>query len=367
MDNRTSYDSRIDLVRFFAFFLVFFTHFVNKGGNALPESDDLWWSAPVLQRLADFGGQGVPIFFALTGFLLGRLLIKEYSTHGSIKVRYFYLRRIYRIWPLYFLFVILCLLANPFANGTPAVNLIELPYLLTFTYNWGQIYGSLPGSMATITWSVSVEEQIYFIFPLLLVISKRPRFRIVAIGLVLSGLLTLIMADTQLLPGAARQTTAYLLPVGVGLFCAIYEGALRKNLTRGNVFTLIALLYSIIYPSMFKIISGTSLSNTLTMILTSLLFPAILHLSDKFMRRNSFPLMILARIGRISYGCYLYHWAVWTVMTGKEILYSPSEGFSIIGVIVAFCVTVIISEISYRYFESYFLKRRKSFQRVVAP
>lgn len=94
MDRSNSYDVRIDVVRFFAFFLVFFTHFVNQGGNAVSESTKAWWNHEFIQHIADFGGQGVPIFFALTGFLLGRLLIRESEEHGSISVSNFYLRRI---------------------------------------------------------------------------------------------------------------------------------------------------------------------------------------------------------------------------------------------------------------------------------
>ncbi len=62
---------------------------------------------------------------------------------------------------------------NLFAYSPTLVSK-EIPYLATFTYNWGQIFGEVPGTMATITWSISVEEQIYLIFPILLIYLVSP-------------------------------------------------------------------------------------------------------------------------------------------------------------------------------------------------
>lgn len=367
MTSDKSYDVKIDVVRFCAFFLVFFTHFVNSGGNALSETTMAWWNQDPIQRFADFGGQGVPIFFALTGFLLGRLMLRESKLFSTISISKFYARRILRIWPLYFLFIAICFAANPFASGTPAINSSEIPFLITFTYNWGQIYSSLPGSMATITWSISVEEQIYLIFPLLFSLTRKPKFKFVTFLFILLGILTLLLVDFGFLPSAERQTTSYLLPVGVGLFVAIYESTFRKHLIRKSWLTFVVTFFVIAYPWLFREFSSVGMKSTTCMTLTSLYFVALLHLCDRFINQDIALARTIGRIGRISYGCYLYHWAVWTVMTGKEILYTPTSGFSLLGVVVALALTITISEISYRYFESWFLQKRKLYQRVVSP
>ena len=72
-------------------------------------------------------------------------------------------------------------------------------------------------------------------------------------------------------------------------------------------------------------------------------------------------------VGRRSYGCYLFHWSVWTVMVGRDLFSSKTEGFSVIGVFIAFAITVGVSAGSYRFFETPFLRYRKRFQRVVSP
>ena len=74
-----SYEPALDIVRFFAFFAVFFTHFVNRGGNAIEVDSGQWWNTDFIQRIAAFGGQGVTLFFGLTGFLLGRILIRDFK------------------------------------------------------------------------------------------------------------------------------------------------------------------------------------------------------------------------------------------------------------------------------------------------
>lgn len=360
---RSEYDRSIDFVRFVAFFLVFYTHFINRGGNSIPANTDAWWNNPLIQLLAHFGGQGVPVFFFLTGFLLGRLLYKEYLETHRISIKSFFIRRMLRIWPLYFLFIALCSFANLFAS-TPTLNAQEIPYLFTFSYNWGQIFASLPGSMASITWSISVEEQIYLLLPLLLLFIPTKRFGLVITLFLSVGIFTTVSADFGLPLNTARNTFAYLLPVGFGLLLATHEESLRMRMPRGKFLRLLAISLFILYPITFSYITSYSL---LTFCLTPLWGFSVLILADQYIDFSSLFGKISSRIGRISYGCYLYHWAIWTVIVGRNILSDRQRGISFWGVIVCFVITVIVSELSYRYLETPFLRLRKRFQVVPSP
>ena len=359
-----SYDPSLDLIRFFAFFLVFFTHFINRGGNAIQVNEGQWWANQVIQRIADFGGQGVTLFFGLTGFLLGRLLIREFKDNGTISVKSFYFRRILRIWPLYFAFIILCGGFNLVANS-PTLTTSELPYLATFTYNWGQIFGNIPGTMATITWSISVEEQIYLFFPLLFLFFVKSSAQRYAWILTFAGLFNVVACLYLWKLNADRFTPAFLLPVGIGLLTAHHEenfSQSKKALWKPSLLVSLILAYIFMFrdiPSNLKVIGYCG---------SALLLPGLLYVVRSFnnVEENIFT-RVAFFIGRRSYGCYLFHWMIWTIMVGRHIFSTDSGGFSIIGVVVGFFATVVISTISYRFFETPFLTFRKRFQRVLSP
>lgn len=361
-----SYDPAIDFIRFIAFFLVFFTHFINRGGNAIQVDTGQWWNNQFIQRIADFGGQGVTLFFGLTGFLLGRLLIRELEENNSVSIKSFYLRRILRIWPLYFAFIIFCGVMNFFAHSPTLVSK-EIPYLTTFTYNWGQIFGEVPGTMATITWSISVEEQIYLIFPILFLLLARKTATRYALILMISGLISILgcLYIWNITPD--RFTPAFLLPVGVGLLTARFEGKFQ-NLSLKLWKRLFVLILIATYVLFFRNIAALDNFRFLTFIGSATLLPALLFAFRSFIAKSDSRLIQGAiYIGRRSYGCYLFHWAVWTVMVGRNLFSSETGGFSVLGVLVGFAITVCVSAISYRFFETPFLRYRKRFQRVLSP
>ncbi len=362
----TSYEPALDIIRFFAFFAVFFTHFINEGGNAIQVDSDQWWNTDFIQGIAAFGGQGVTLFFGLTGFLLGRVLIKEFQIKGKVSIRMFYFRRVLRIWPLYFGFLILCVFLNRFANS-PTITPQEIPYLLTFTYNWGQIYAGLPGTMATITWSISVEEQIYLIFPILFLLLVKKNAKNLSILLMVLGSFSIFLSLYHLNISAERFTPAFLLPVGVGLFCAVHEDKIR-NAKPSKVNTSLVLVTLLAYIWIFHMMDSTQELRFFSYVASASVLPCALYIT-RGIQLNSLSILsrLLSYVGRRSYGCYLFHWSVWTVMVGKGIGFEKSEGFSIPGVLIGMLATVLISSLSYRYFELPFLRLRKRFQQVESP
>ena len=361
-----TYDPAIDFIRFIAFFLVFFTHFINRGGNAIEVDTGQWWNNQFVQRIADFGGQGVTLFFGLTGFLLGRLLIRELKENNSISIKSFYLRRILRIWPLYFAFIIFCGVMNLFANSPTLVSK-EIPYLATFTYNWGQIFGDVPGTMATITWSISLEEQIYLIFPILfLLLVKRTSTKYAAL-LITSGFISVLGCLYIWDINPDRFTPAFLLPVGIGLLTARFEEKF-KDLSPKIWKQFLMLILLAIYVLLFRSLTESNSLKFLTFVGSALLLPGLLFVCRRFVAESGSRLTQGAiYVGRRSYGCYLFHWAVWTVMVGRNLFSSQTGGFSVLGVVVGFAITIGVSAISYRFFETPFLMYRKRFQKVISP
>ncbi|MCT2085762.1 acyltransferase [Microbacterium enclense] len=109
------------------------------------------------------GGFGVTIFFGISGFLITTLLLREEDRHGRVSLRNFYVRRVFRILPLYFLALALTIvLVLGLGLGEGGADFLErLPLLATFN---GEFAGS--GTFSH-SWSLGIEEKFYIIWPLL--------------------------------------------------------------------------------------------------------------------------------------------------------------------------------------------------------
>jgi peptidoglycan/LPS O-acetylase OafA/YrhL len=260
----------------------------------------------------------------------------------------------------------MCAVLNIFSNS-PTLAISELPYLATFTYNWGQIYGNIPGTMATITWSISVEEQIYLLFPVLFLLMAKKSATRYAIFLIIAGFASVLSCIYIFEISADRFTPAFLLPVGVGLLTARYED---KYFIRPKALwnSLLIILLLILYILTFRDIVSSSIFQSISYIGSAFLLPALLLICRSLIGKNqNWAIKLAVYIGRRSYGCYLFHWAIWTVMVGRNIFSTESGGFSVIGVLVGFATTLLVSSFSYKYFETPFLRFRKRFQKVVSP
>lgn len=139
----------IDGLRLLAFLLVFFRHFN-------------FFTVPVLH---EYGWIGVEFFFLISGFLITRLLVTEFNTTGVIDKRKFFMRRILRIWPLYFFYLFLVLFLSIIYPGYP-VSVPRLAGNLLFADNWISALKNYNPNFASFhLWSISLEEQFYFVLP----------------------------------------------------------------------------------------------------------------------------------------------------------------------------------------------------------
>ncbi|CAN7238822.1 acyltransferase [Trinickia sp. LjRoot230] len=124
---------------------------------------------PIVQYpFTHFGREGVNLFFTLSGFLVGGLLLRQYADTGTVDVRRFIIRRIFKIWPAYYVLIVFHLLAGRHAPSTFAVqNLTHLQNYL--------------GTSISQTWSLAVEEHFYLLLPALLLLFAHWRLRANAI------------------------------------------------------------------------------------------------------------------------------------------------------------------------------------------
>ncbi|MGC0225955.1 acyltransferase family protein [Pseudooceanicola nitratireducens] len=336
----------LDGLRFFCIAAVLFHH--------MPGAHELGERYPFLSR----GFLGVDFFFVLSGFLITSLLLREKERTGRISLRGFYWRRALRILPLYLLVVTVMVVVFAGIKADPLAREIW-PYYYVFLANF------LTGDIANLgpMWSLSVEEQYYTLWPLLVVLLPA-RLLLPAVG----ALVVLIMAgvlDVFGIPAPrfehlkiAIQAGYVAILLGSGLAIVLHSRIGFDWLTpwlgrTWSVLPLVALLVVLllILPKNLAGWPQFALHVTMALILGALVMRED-HIAMPLLRFRP-----IARIGEVSYGVYLLHLLALHVATESlSYLGQPGDGFVHIGLYLA--LSWILAEISFRSFERYFLSLR---------
>ena len=185
------YFKNLDSIRFIAAMMVFLDHGVKPAYQYLGLDGTLLFK--VFTTISS-GGIGVTIFFVLSGFLISYLLISEHEVSGKIALKNFYVRRILRIWPLYYAVVIFSFFLYPFMKSLIGMTdhfQSNVLYYLTFLSNFdvihiGKYFRGQDVLAQNVTWSVSVEEQFYLFWPVLFTFLPK-RCWVYAISMVIIG------------------------------------------------------------------------------------------------------------------------------------------------------------------------------------
>jgi peptidoglycan/LPS O-acetylase OafA/YrhL len=183
---KKEYFPNLDGLRFVCFLLVFFHHSFHTEVSEILNSDIHIF---LKKTLFANGNLGVNFFFVLSGFLITHLLIQERLKSSSINVKNFWIRRILRIWPLYYFCVFFGFFIFPFIKnlmGAPVSESATLFSYVTFTNNFEFIEKGLPdASILGVLWSIAIEEQFYFVWPIILMVISIRNYWIVFSAIIL--------------------------------------------------------------------------------------------------------------------------------------------------------------------------------------
>lgn len=188
------YRPELDALRFFAFFCVFFHH----GPELSTAVRAAQWKvqlAHVFMLLRAAGGFGMSLFFLLSSYLITELLLREKAFTGEVHLKAFYIRRILRIWPLYFFALGLAVLLGVFIPDPYWMNRRAVLAFLLFSVAW------IPGGTQTpfnVLWSIGVEEQFYLLWPCLAKFGAARAIRIASyIVIAVSFIAVVLLAHTN--------------------------------------------------------------------------------------------------------------------------------------------------------------------------
>lgn len=351
------------MLRFGAFLCVFAHHspwpslaeYTKKG---LPIGVGRW-----VTTLPHAGAFGVDLFFTLSAFLITALLLREYDSRGRLDVAAFYIRRALRIWPLYFVFLGLTVLAVP--RILPFEHLGArgvLPYLF-FVGNWPCVFNGFPESVARSLWSVSIEEQFYLLWPPVLVLLGVRRIGAVAIVMIVVSVCTRAVLSLHHVEyaGVWCNTLARLDPFACGalLAVALHSAGPPRLSSHSRIGSFLCGVSLWVLVSRFLAMNG-ALSNAaypLVAIGSLLILVACLYPSDAQPRWAHCRQLIF--LGRISYGLYVFHDLSNFLSAKLPLGFAPN-------MILSLLFTMGIASLSYYCLEAPFLRLKERFTHIAS-
>lgn len=330
-----------------------------------------------------FGWSGVDLFFVLSGFLISSRIIPFINSKNFLSN--FYINRALRIFPLYYSFLIIffsiwfiLISFNYFKNYTFYAHNWWTFFL--FFQNWAYIIDLMKNNTADFFimhfWSLAVEEQFYLFFPLCVIALKRVQSIFVcSIALVVAILLIRSIYFLSVISvykyAFTYWNTFFRLDsflIGVILYCVI---KLQKNTTSFlQYFRIVFILLTLTLCVVFYLNHGATKTNsffpTIGYTLIAIIYSYFIYFSlfsENIICNRLMKNYWLVFIGKISFGLYIFHVPIFFIC---EIIFNKlslnihfQNPFKIIFVgLLSFTITLMVSSLSFKYFESYFLRKK---------
>jgi len=350
-----------DALRFFAFFKVFIFH--------LPI-----YTFPVFNFLKDNGGIGVLFFFVLSGFLITYIILEEKELTGSLNLKNFFVRRILRIWPLYYLMIAFVYI-SPWLIGMLGFDSSSTGYQpqpfwsLTFLENYKMIaMNDHPNvSPLGVMWSLCIEEHFYIVWGLLLFFMHKKYIPALIITSFVISIVSRMIFIAQGWKTIDLFTNLDLFAWGAlpAYLLIRYRDRFEKKISSityaSKIIFLLVLLCAVyllpLFGFYFKEVFAPFILGGIFSCLIMLIIP----------EQNRFRISrgnVLSKWGVFTYGLYLYHTIVINLFLQVfiQLQWDVNDWkFAILFSVVTFMITIIISKLSYITFERFFLRLKKYF------
>ena len=310
---------------------------------------------------------GVTMFFTLSGFLITYLLLKEKAANekNQINVSNFYIRRILRIWPLYFLYVFLCLLTYWYFS-------IDFDSKMLFFYFF--LLANVPLIIEQTLpfighlWSVAVEEQFYLFWPWF---SKIDTKKLLFYTLLLTFSLILLKDVSYVLSSkfalklpliTLTTTRFYCMLIGcIAAILFVQNSVWINRLTNKYVAIAAWLILFLAIINKFQI-SSALIDHEILSIVTVIVILTQITETNKIVNLDNH---VLGFFGKISYGIYIYH-PILIFLTIQFL--GEFQQDSIINYVLVFTLifgsTILLSYLSFHFFENKFIRMKDRFSSI---
>lgn len=372
------YFPNLDALRFVAFFFIFLAHAIGTESLVLKESDTF---QHITRFVVLLGKTGFSFAFVLSGYINTWVILEEnHNSGGNFKPFGYYVRRALRIWPLYYLILLVGFVLYPLLKswlGEPVGDGGNPWYFIFFIGNFYLIENNLPHSpIVSVLWSLSVEEQFYVFWPFLLLLFRFRILRLVPL------LIITFMVTTALLYGKVNlfwHTLFLAADIAMGaLFAHISFNQGRvfqflKSFSKLKILGIYILFWVclLFYPYIFEIdwlIGDTDA--IVNLIIEKLVFTLLLSffIFEQNFNENSVykfgKIKWLTWLGVFSYGLFCLHEI--GILVGQKVI-------EILGVVdnmsavvflkpaIAFVFITPLAYFSYHYFEMKFLRLKRYF------
>lgn len=305
------------------------------------------------------GELGVTIFFVLSGFLITFLLLQEQQKKDKINIKKFYMRRILRIWPLYFFyFTIVMLITFIITHQTPNFTITSF-YLL--------LLANVPFLMNNAfiacdhLWSIAVEEQFYLFWPLFFLkkINLKKVLFLLIIALVVVRVVLWTVLPYHLITNIITVNRFDCMMFG-GVIAILYiEGSKLLNIITSKSVQMSSWFIMFIFMMNFKIINSIISMEIVTVVTGFIILGQIMG-NNKIINLENKPLNFL---GKYSFGIYVYHpLFIFLFAHFNYLNFIETESIrSLLIFSTIITLTIITAYISYEYFEKRFIKLKDKY------
>ncbi len=361
----------LDGLRFLSFFSVFLFH----SWLLMFDRYNLVGTAPCITKFLFQNGEiGVNFFFVLSGFLITYLLIQEKKLTGKIHVVNFYVRRILRIWPLFYVCILFGLVLYPLLKKVIGGELFVVAHPWTyfvFLNNFDFLKNGAP-AIISVLWSVAIEEQFYLFWPLLLGLFPIKKYKFLLYAIICGSFIfrCFYFDNERVLQFHTLAVIGDMAMGGLFAYYIIFNETFRQKISSLSKLTIAGIYAAAIILLFFRKDIFPGFMIVFERIFIAIIFGLII-LEQNFSNNSFFKMSSskwISKAGIYTYGLYCIHVVaiIFVELAFKKAGFDLQNPIIILLLaVVAFVACMLMALISYHFFEKRFLKLKDRFAFIV--